>query len=351
MKIYLISFALFSLLFVFSSCNGGNPQTSQKTPPVKKHQSAEKQRLVPVQTTGLSAAETGDYTGDEAGRKSLLHSLDDLAELERAGSWIQGMALTESTLRENAGDYAGAVAAAYKELAHAYGRGLIQKEEIENGLLNLLEIKSDYHVTAAANAVHAFVKEQWAEALEGFAQLFDQYEEPDSFGSWMMLVCALETNKASAETEDRRTGAAYKAIRARYAQFPEYWFRGARAFSGAIAADYAENCINTSTQGPFAGECRRILASHIGLKNEDSSSIKTKKEIESIITLSVSAGNPEHLDSLLPLISLPDNPYTVYAAGALRALTPVPVFREYFARQAASSSGRSAERLSYISRG
>jgi len=348
MKIYFISFALLSLLFVLSGCGGGNPQTGQeKEQAAERQQNAEKRRFNPVQTAALSA----DITGDEAGRRSLFRSLDELAELERVGSWIQGMALTESTLRENAGDYAGAVAAAYKELAHAYSRGLIQKEEIENGLLNLLETKSDYQVTAAANAVLAFVKERWVEASEGFALLFDQYEEPDSFGSWMMLVCALEINRASSETEDRRTGAAYKAIRARYVQFPEYWYRGAKAFSGAIAADYAENCINTSIQGPFADECRRILASHIGLKNEDSSSIKTKKEIESIISMSINAGNPELLDSLLPLISLPDNPYTVYAAGALRALTPVPGFREYFARQAAGSSGRSAERLSYISRG
>jgi hypothetical protein len=277
---------------------------------------------------------------------SILQSLDELAGLERAGSWFAGMALTESSLRETAGDYAGAVAAAYKELTFAYGRGLIQKEEIEQGLLNLLEFKNEQTVTAAANTVLAFFREQWTEASAGLSLLFDQSEEPDSFGSWMILVCALERNP-----EDRRAGAAYKAILARYVQLPEYWYRGARAFTGAVAAEYAENCINSAVQGPFADECRKILAVHTGLKAEDSASIKTKREIEVIISQSVNSGNPQLLDPLIPLIGLPDNPYTIYAVGALRSLTSSPVFKDYFSKQVSGSSGRLAERLSYISRG
>jgi len=277
---------------------------------------------------------------------SFYRSLDELAEIERAGSWFQGMALTESGLRENIGDYAGAVAAAYKEMAWAYGSGLIQKADIEEGLQNLLALKSEAAVVAAANAVLAFTGEQWTQAAAGLETLFDGFEEPDGFGSWMMLVCALEKDR-----EDKRAGAAYKAIRARYVQFPEYWYRGARAFSGAVAAEYAENCINSAAQGPFAQECRKILASFSGLRTEDGLSIRTKREIESVISQSVNSGNPQLLDSLLPLIGLPDNPYTIYAVGALRALTSVPSFRNYFTGQAASSAGRLAERLSYICRG
>jgi hypothetical protein len=118
-----------------------------------------------------------------------------------------------------------------------------------------------------------------------------------------------------------------------------------------VSAEYAENCINLSTRGPFADECRKIIAAHAGLKTEDGLSIKTKTEIETIISESINAGNPQLLDPLLPLLSLPDNPYTVYAAGALRALTSVPKFREYFNVKASASSGRLAERLSYIYRG
>jgi len=233
----------------------------------------------------------------------------------------------------------------------AYGRGLIQKKDIEQGLSNLLETKNNEFVIAAANAVLAFTREQWKAASAGLEKLFDQYDEPDGFGSWMILVCALENNENPDSKKNRRTSSAYKAIRARYAQFPEYWYRGARAFSGSVAAEYAENCINSSTQGPFADECRKILSLHTGLKTEESSSIKTKKEIEYIISESINSGNPQLLDPLLPLISLPDNPYTVYAVGALRALTPVPGFKDYFTMQSASSSGRLAERLTYISRG
>jgi len=271
--------------------------------------------------------------------------LDEIAALERAGSWFQGMGLAESGLRESSGDYAGAVAAAYKELSWAAGRGLIKKEELEQGLQNLLETKNNETVTATAKAALLFAKGQWTQAADALVPLFDEKEEPDSFGRWMILVCALEKDR-----EDRRAAAAYKAIRARYVQQPEYWYRGARAFSGLIAAEYAENCINLSPQGPFAGECRRILASYSGLKNEEGASLKTKTEIEEIITRSVNTGNPQILEPLFPLIGLPDNPYTVYAVGALKTLTSVPKYRDFLSGQAASSKGRLAERLTYICR-
>ncbi|WP_461247109.1 hypothetical protein [Treponema sp. R6D11] len=161
----------------------------------------------------------------------------------------------------------------------------------------------------------------------------------------MILVCALEKDR-----DNRRATAAYKSIRARYVQQPEYWYRGARAFSGAIGAEYAENCVNLSPQGPFAGECRGILAAFAGLKKEDGASLRTKTEIEEIITRSVNTGNPQILDSLFPLIGLPDNQYTLYAVGALKTLISVPKFKDFFSGQAASSKGRLAERLSYICR-
>jgi len=324
MKIKTLTLLL--LTIVFSACGRG-----LSSPP----QAALPQTVRAVPAVMASSPETAD----------LYRSLDELAQLERAGSWFQGMALTESGMRENAGDYAGAVAAAYKELAWAYGRGFIQKEDLEQGLLNVLAVKSEEAVTAAANAVLAFVREQWDEAAAGLEPLFDEQEEPDGFGRWMILVCALEKNR-----EDRHSGAAYKAIRARYVQFPEYWYRGARAFSGIAAAEYAENCVNSSPQGPFADECRNILAAFTGLRGEDGLSIKTKVEIESIISNSLNTGNPHLLDPLLPLIGLPDNPYTVYAVGALRALNSVPIYRDYFNAQASVSRGRLAERLSYICR-
>jgi len=277
---------------------------------------------------------------------SVIHVLDELAELERAGSWIQGMAMTESTIRENAGDYAGAVIAAFKELSWAYGKGLIEKTDIKNGILNVLNTGDNAAVIIAAHSVLSFLNDLWDDAAFDLRSLFIELDEPDGFARWMILVCDLEKNSGN-----RRAAAAYKSIRARYVQFPEYWYRGARAFSGAISAEFAENCINSSADGPFAQECRSMLASYSGLKNEDGAFLKTKLEIESIIYMSVNSGNPAVLDSLLPLISLPDNPYTVYAVSSLRSLTGVPKYKDYFFAQAASAGGRLAERLSYICSG
>ena len=315
------------IILMLVSCTKEKPQTEQY-----EH--------TQISAVPLSAPSLTD-------RETFLRLLDELAEIERTGTWLQGMAIRESGIRENAGDYAGAVAAAYKELAFAYGRGLILKEDIEKGLLNLLETKNDDSVVYAAGAIIAFEKGQWADALSGLEKLFNLSDEPDSFTSWMLLVCALENSLGQ---EDRRVSAAYKSIRARYAQFPEYWYRGARAFSGAVAAGFAENCINLAVQGPFAGECRKILAFYCGLKPEDSLLIKTKMEIEAVFTESIKTENPKLLEPLLPLISLPENPYTVYATGVLRSLTTVQAFRDYLATQAALSSGRLAERLSYICR-
>jgi len=334
MKIKFISLLL--LILIFSACGGKKVSGTQ----LEKRTLAE-----PVRAADLPA---------------LLRSLDEIAEIERAGAWFQGLSITESSIREKTGDYAGSVAAAYKELAWAYGMGLIKKEELEQGLNNLLIIQGDETVIRAANAILSFLKKQWDDAAAGFEPLFNELDEPDGFGRWLILVCALEKNKAASLktdesaadsfAENKRINAAYKSIRARYSQFPEYWYRGARVFSGGIAAQYAENCINLSPQGPFADECRSILASNTGLKIEDGLSIKTKKEIETIISQSVNSSNPQILDSLLPLISLPDNPYTVYAVSALKTLKSIPKFNEYFNGHAAVSKGRLAERLSYICR-
>jgi len=351
------------LSLIITSCGGGVSQNLiDAKAAVSPGKSVRKENVSPVadSVSHIGLRETSPVNAGEIDLTSVLRSLDEMADIERAGAWIQGLAFTESGLRENAGDLAGAVAAAFKELSWAYGLGLIQRNEIESGLLNVLNGKENETVSNSALGMIAFLNENWNDAGAVLSLYFNDFDEPDSFGRWMSLVCVLEKNKAafsnaassdavSAE-EFRRVCSAYKSIRGRYAPFPEYWYRGARAFSGAVSADYAENCINVSPQGPFSRECRKILAAFTGLNAEDSSSIKTKREIEQIISASMNSGNPQILNSLLPLISLPDNPFTVYAVSAMRSLTGAQKFKDYFSKQAAASSGRLAERLLYICR-
>ena len=329
-KVKFLAFSFIALIFC-TSCGGEASQAQPWQQPTQQ----------------WTVAGSG-FTGAGVDVASLLRTLDEIAELERSGSWIQGMALTESTIRERIGDYAGAVAAAFKELSWAFGLGLIQREEVEQGLLNVLSANNNEIVYTATNAILAFFRGQWNEAAAALEPLFGHLElyEPDGFGRWMLLVCALEK-----DGENRRAVVAYRSIRARYAQFPEFWFRGARNFSGTIAAEFAENSINLAPGGPFAAESRSILAVHSGLRAEDGTAIRTMREIDAVISQSINSGNPQFLDSLLPLIGLPDNPYTLYAVGALRALNGIPRFHDYFASHAAVASGRLAERLSFISRG
>ncbi|MDR3167752.1 MAG: hypothetical protein LBT93_07400 [Treponema sp.] len=290
--------------------------------------------------TGIPGEETpGGVLPDLATR-------DAIAEIERSGGFTRGLGLTESVLRENAGDYGGAVIAAYKELAWLYGYGAADRNALVEGLEQVLAFYQEDGAIRAARGVLAFLAGEWAEAELFLGPLFSGEEEPDAFSQWMLMVCALEGGEDS-----RSKRMVYGAIRARYAAFPEYWYRGARCFSGDTAAEYAERCINLAPQGPFAEECRTILAVHAGLSPQDGGAIRSGAEIDYIISQSVSSDNPELLKELFPLISLPDNPYTLYASGALRALAASEPFKTYFTAGLRQSSGRLAERLLYISRG
>ena len=278
-------------------------------------------------------------------------SLDELAELERSGGFVPGLGLAESKLREEAGDYAGAVLAVYKELSWAYalGAGDVSREAIRQGLEKLLEAEIPFmqearaDITGAVGAILAYFDGRYDEAEKLLGDLYGREEEIDSFSRFMLLVCSLE--KGTISREERSI---YGAIRSRYAGFPEYWYRYARSENEGA---YAERCINLAPEGPYAAECRIILAKTMGVKAEDAPAIRTYFEIETAITNAVNQRNPESLSSLLPLIALPDNPSTLFASGAMRALAGEGIFRIWFTAQAEKARGRLAERLFYISGG
>jgi hypothetical protein len=176
--------------------------------------------------------------------------------------------------------------------------------------------------------------------------VYEAEEEFDAFSRWLFLVCSLEMGEDS-----RALRSSYAGIRARYGLFPEYWYRGARHFSGLIAAEYAEHCINLAPEGPFAAECRSIIAAVSGLTAKDGEAIRSKVEIENIINQSVNSDTPELLSDLFPLISLPENPYTIYAVNTLRSVVSAGKFRAFFTGSLKTATGRLSERLTYISRG
>ena len=293
---------------------------------------------LPASNQTAAAVETVDF----------LTSLERIAEVERSGAFFQGLGMFESSLREDAGDLAGAAIAAYKELSWTYGYSGMLKAEFDERLRRLVEAMentSNAEANTMAQGVLAFHNREWSRAVELLGASSPLYDEPDSFYQWMLLVCDLERG-----VDEYKTRSAYGAIRARYSKFPEYWYRGARAFKHELAALYAEQCINQNPGGPYAAECRVIIARAEGL-DTGAESIRTTAEIEENIRRSVSEGDPQILDYLFPLMNLPDNKYTQYALGALKSLSSVPVYRDYFANQAARHTGRLGERLSYIARG
>jgi hypothetical protein len=304
---------------------------------------------------------------DFSGITDTAADLEKIAEIERTGIYFPGLAIIESGLKEKAGDYTGAVIGVYKELSLAYGYGTANREQVAEGLQSALaHVNEKFHIldplrnsaSLALRACMAFAREDWVVAEELLAGIPAKEAEPDSFLRWMLLVCALENdNKGNAQA----ARSSYGAIRARYVSFPEYWYRGARAFSAGnltggdqVAAAFAEQCVNVSPKGPFTEECRKILAGHFGISPNGmggNQKILTKAEIEDIIRGSVSGNNPNALEELFPLLALPENPSTLYALGALKALSSVPEFRTFFAEYAHKSQGRLGERLNYISRG
>jgi hypothetical protein len=280
----------------------------------------------------------------------------EFAEMERSGGFAPGLGLAESNFREGAGDYPGAVLAVFKELAWAYsgGQGGVTREALVRGLEEVRGKNPGPGAAEAAEAALLFFAEDWSGARAKLAALPPETaSEPDSFRFYLATACALEDGGGTLAERS-----AYSALRSRYASFPEYWYRGARAFARAggspqlsPAGAFAERCINIAPAGPYAAECRGILAQKAGLSGNDGGAIRTQAEIERLVKTALESGKPETLADLLPLIGLPDNPYTLYASGALRALAADEKFRLWFSGEAAKSKGRLAERLSYIARG
>ena len=308
--------------------------------------------VAPVASESLPPGPTAAGSGTDA-------ALEELAERERSSGFAPGLGLAESSLREKSGDYAGATMAAFKELSYAYAAGAASAETVRERLAATRAAfagRTDPGAAAAVRAVACasdFFAGKWKAAGAELQALFpgEAEREADSFPRWMMLVCALESGEGG-----RNLRSAYGAARARYSLFPAYWHRAARAAEragsegSAAVAEAAERCVSLSPAGPYADEARGLIAESIGLKKSDGKAIRSRMEIEAAARIAGAERNPQVLDSIVPVLSLPDNPYTLYALGVLRGLAEDETIRKWLSARADVEVGRTRERLRYASR-
>lgn len=282
--------------------------------------------------------------------QSNVQALQSLEEDERTGGFKPGMGLAESSLREQAGDLPGAVFAAFKEVLFAYQYGYLSASQIDERLQAVEKnFPGNQEVAAAIGACKALLSGKAQEGLTKLKALDLELYTLDSFPRWMERVFVLQdAGKAKGKTTGSAVWDEYLATRSRYINYPLYWLVFARHSDGAQRMDGAERCVSLAPQGPYAEEGRSLLAIAAGLSKRDSTSIKTRLEIEQIIETVVATNTGDGLKELLPLLALPDNPYTLYALGACRGLATQENFARYFQGEMKKSSGRLHERLRYI---
>ncbi|GAB1482970.1 hypothetical protein MASR2M78_17860 [Treponema sp.] len=284
--------------------------------------------------------------------RPLLGDLEKVAEMERSEGFVPGLALTASRLHEARGELGLAAIAAFKELRWAYALSpspnALITEDIQRERLRALraqyQSKKDsetFRLLGTVDAILAFIDGRWKEAEAALSPVLAEDEEPDSFGHWMQLVCTLQQ-----DYEKRSARNAYAAIRSRYQSFPEYWLYLAEFQNESLAMEAAERCVSLSPAGPWASRGRRRMALLAGLKAEDGGAILSRTEIEKHLT-KLLAPNPELSDELKSLLSLDDNPYTLYALGALRSASEINELHTLLVEESEKARGTLASRLRY----
>jgi hypothetical protein len=295
--------------------------------------------------------------GEKPPRFADVALLDKIAETERAKGYVAGIGLYESQQRELAGDFAGSVIAAFKEMlwAHALSDSDSVKSytmnDVENGLEAIItefdnkNIEQREPVNVAAEACLAFTQEKFAKCAENLSLIFDDDEEADSFLNWMRLICAMSGDPGGAA---RALRARYAAMRARYSAIPAYWYYGARYFPPTERPIYAENCVDSNPRGAYAQYCRDMLAEEAGIAKKDAQYFRTRMEIEAAVGAAIKNGDASELGGIIDVLRLNDNSRTLYAAGALKTLAKDPRMRPYLTARYNEAKGRQRERLEYI---
>lgn len=274
-------------------------------------------------------------------------SLIDLAEMERRGGFVPGMGLKEAELALANGDGGSYVLALYKEILYASDAGklsdrgaelaAIGKALAETGLL-APELARAQSALKSIAFLEAGAWEEAASAMPGMER-----DQPDGMRAWILALCGLYGDS------DPQAQARYGAVQARYRGLPTYWYHAAaRSDRIELRRDAAVRCVLLSPGGPKALKAREILALSYGLGEDDAASLVLSQEAQAIIGQALESGPMENLSLLFPVLSLPDNPETLFALGALKALAADPGILKWLKLRRAEASGRLAERLAYV---
>jgi hypothetical protein len=277
-------------------------------------------------------------------QQEIIQALQHLAETERVQGFSPGMGLAESSLYEKAGDLAGAVLGAFKELFFAYQYGVLSEQDLSDRLKAVAKQFPDNKlVLQSLEACRALITGNAGAGRQALSVVnLDNYEI-DAFPRWMERVFLLTTGNHEAQVLDT-----YLATRSRYANYPLYWLVIARKSSGSQKLDAAERTVSLAPHGPYATEGRSLMAEAVGLSKKESSALRTRHEIETITEKALQSGSGELLKDLFSLLALPDNPYSLYALGVFRGLVAEGSFVTFFEQEQKKASGRLAERLRYI---
>lgn len=260
-----------------------------------------------------------------------------------------GTGTVESGLREALGDFAGAVFAAYMELSYSYSMGLIDEKSLAAGLSGVKATfaarKEKDEVYAALACIDLWEKRDYKGCVLKLTGV-KAASDPSSFGAWMTEACRLALSPA-----DLNVMKEYAAQEKRYSNFPDYWRRAALALAGADeggSRTAAERCIALSPSGPYALPARKILVASFGFPKEDPAKLLVKSEVDTVVYKALASREPSLLSKLLPLLDLPDNPFTMYALGAMKGLADDAAFASGISELGKGAGKRVAERIAYI---
>lgn len=270
----------------------------------------------------------------------------ELAEIERRQGYQSALGIEEIGLMLDEKDGAGFVFSVFKELVYAFDYG--QHEELGTELDLLGEGVTSFgfeplqveRALSAINAVRAFDGERWEDASR-LIKLTGNDVQADGFKNLLLAICRIEMDSIPLEE--------FSIFQSRYRNLPRYWFYASRLDRHPeLAKDAAVRCILLSGSGPFSLKARESVCLHYGIEKSSASQLVLASESQLIIEEALYYSQPERLEMMLPVLSLPDNPDTLFALGALKSLAADRQIREWLYRKKAGAAGRLAERLIYV---